>query len=157
MSFPVRVTAQIMGATVFNTKNATLEWTPQGTIRITQTEPGQQPLVVLDTPAQGLAGVSEYTTGQDMLVFKPVQGPKIKLSLMGSMLAPEWNESADAYARRQATVGVPPRSWWAESLAAQGVKITKWGWGKSFAIAGGIVVGAIAIGIIIALASGAFS
>lgn len=157
MSTPVRVTAQTMGATVFNTKHATLEWTPQGTIRITQTEPGEQPVVLLDTPPSGLKSVSEYATGQDMLVFKPLQGRPIKLSLMGSMLAPEWNESAEAYAMRQATVGVPPRSWWAESLAAQGVNVVRWGWGKSVAIAGGIVVGVIAIIVIAAAIGGAFA
>lgn len=156
MSTPVRVTAQTMGATVFNTKQATLEWTPQGNIRIMQTEPGQQPVILLDTRPSGLRQVSNYTANQSMLVFKPVQGGTIKLSLLNSMLAPEPNESADSYARRQVSTGVPPQSWWADSIAAAGVKVVKWGWGKTWAIAGGIVVGVIVVSIIIAALSGAF-
>lgn len=156
MSTPVRVTAQTMGATVFNTKQATLEWTPQGTIRVTQVEPGQPPVVLLDTPPSGLRQVSNYTANQSMLVFKPVQGSPVKVSLLNSMLAPEPNESADSYARRQVATGVPPQQWWVDSLAAQGVNISTWGWGKSWAIAGGIVVGVIVISVIIAALSGAF-
>ena len=149
MSTPVRVTAEIMGATVFQTKQATLEWTPQGTIRIVQTEPGQQPIVLLDTPPSGLREVGNYTVNQAMLVFKPVQGGSIKVSLLQTMLAPEPHESADSYAMRAATTGVPPQQWWADSLAASGVTVKGFGWGKTWAIAGGIVVGVI---VVIALA-----
>lgn len=156
MSVPVRVTADLMGATVFNTKQATLEWTPQGTIRIVQTEPGEQPVVLLDTPPQGLNQVSNHTVNQSMLVFKPQQGPNLKVSLMRSMLAPEPHESADAYAMRQATVGVPPQAWWAESLAAQGVKVVHWGWGKTWAIAGGVAVGVLVLAVLIGALAGAF-
>lgn len=156
MSTPVRVTAQTMGATVFNTKDATLEWTPDGRIRIVQVEPGEQPVVLLDTPPQGLKQVSNYTVNQNMLVFKPVVGTNVKLSMMNSMLAPEPNESADAYGRRAATTGVPPQSWWADSLRSNGVKVVNWGWGKSFAIAGAIVVGVIVVAVAIAALSGAF-
>lgn len=149
MSTPVRVTAEIMGATVFQTKQATLEWTPQGTIRIVQTEPGQQPIVLLDTLPSGLREVGNYTVNQAMLVFKPVQGGSIKVSLLQTMLAPEPHESADSYAMRAATTGVPPQQWWADSLAASGVTVKGFGWGKTWAIAGGIVVGVI---VVIALA-----
>lgn len=156
MSTPVRVTAQTMGATVFNTKNATLEWTPDGRIRIVEVEPGQQPVVLLDTPPQGLRQVSNHTVNQSMLVFKPQAGATIKLSLLGSMIAPEPNESADSYARRTAMTGVPPQSWWVQTLRAGGVKVVDWGWGKSFAIAGGIVGAVIVISVLVAALSGAF-
>jgi hypothetical protein len=156
VSTPVRVTAQTMGATVFNTKHATLEWTPQGTIRIVQTEPGQPPTLLLDTPPSGLREVANHTVNQSMLVFKPTQGKTIRVSLLGSMLAPEPHESADSFARRQATIGVPPQSWWADSLRANGVKVVNWGWGKTWAIAGGIVVGIIAVSLLIGALSGAF-
>ncbi|WP_156252766.1 hypothetical protein [Pseudactinotalea terrae] len=156
MNTPVRVTAQTMGATVFNTKNATLEWTPDGRIRIVEVEPGQQPAVLLDTPPPGLRQVSNHTVNQSMLVFKPQAGPTIKLSLLGSMIAPEPNESADSYARRTAMSGVPPQSWWVQTLRASGVKVVDWGWGKSFAIAGGIVGAVIVISLLVAALSGAF-
>ncbi|WP_420112084.1 hypothetical protein [Pseudactinotalea sp.] len=156
MSTPIRVTAQTMGVTVFNTKHATLEWTPDGRIRIVQVEPGAQPVVLLDTPPQGLKSVSNHTVNQSMLVFKPQTGPAIKVSLLGSMLAPEPDESADSYARRAATTGVPPQSWWVESLAGSGVKVDNWGWGKTFAIAGGIVVGIIVVSLLAFALSGGF-
>lgn len=156
MSTPVRVTAQTMGATVFNTKAATLEWTPEGRIRIVQNEPGQQPVVLLDTPPQGIREVANHTVNQSMLIFKPQSGPNIKLSLLGSVIAPEPDESADAYTRRTASMGVPPQSWWAESLVVSGVKVVNWGWGKSFAIAGGIVLAVIVIAVVAAALSGAF-
>lgn len=151
MSTPVRVTAQIMGATIFNSKQATLEWTPQGTIRIVQTEPGQQPVLLLDTPPSGLREVANYTANQAMLVFKPVQGGSIKVSLDGSMLAPEPHESADAYAMRAATTGVPPQQWWVDSLTASGVAVKSFGWGKAWAIAGGVVGVVILIAVLVAL------
>lgn len=156
MSTPVRVTAQTMGVTVFNTKAATLEWTPDGRIRIVQVEPGEQPTVLLDTPPQGLKEVQHHTVNQSMLVFKPQAGPNIKLSLLGSMIAPEPHESIDAYTRRTAMTGVPPQSWWADSLAANGVNVVHWGWGKAFAIAGGIVAAIIVIALIAGALSGAF-
>ena len=157
MNMPVRVTTTIMGATVFNTKQAVLEVTPDGRIRVTQTEPGQPPVVVLDTPPQGLAKVSNYTVGQSMLTLKPTQGKAVKLSMVGSMLAPEPNESADSYARRQASTGMPPQSWWAEMLAAQGVKVNNFGWGKYFGIAGITFVAIIVLIVVIAALTGAFS
>jgi len=156
VSTPVRVTAQTMGATVFNTKHATLEWTPQGTIRIVQTEPGQPPTLLLDTPPSGLREVSNYTVNQSMLVFKPTHGKNVKISLLGSMLAPEPYESADSFARRQATIGVPPQSWWADSLRANGVKVVDWGWGKTVGIAGGIAVGILTVLLLIGALAGAF-
>lgn len=156
MSTPVRVTGQIMGATVFNTKAATLEWTPEGRIRIVQNEPGEQPVLLLDTPPSALKQVSNYTANQSMLVFKQHNGPTIKLSLLNSMIAPEPNESADSYGRRTATSGVPPQQWWADTLAANGAKVVSWGWGKSFGIAGAIVVGVIVVAVLVAALSGAF-
>ncbi len=148
---PVRVTAHTMGATVFQMTPATLEWTPEGTLRVTQTPPGQPPVVVLDTPPAGLRAVTSHTVNQSMLVLKPVEGKAVRVSLQGSMLAPEPHESADAYARRAAVTGVPPQQWWEESLAASGVKVARWGWGKSWAIAGGIVGGIIVLAAVIAL------
>ena len=151
MSTPVRVIVQIMGATIFNTKQATMEWTPQGTLRIVQTEPGQQPVLLLDTPPSGLREIVSYTANQAMIVFKPVQGGAIKVSLQGSMLAPEPHESADAYAIRSATTGVPPQQWWVDSLAASGVTVKKFGWGKSWAIAGGVVAALVVFAVLVAL------
>lgn len=149
MSTPVRVTAQTMGVTVFSTKAATLEWTPDGRIRIMQVEPGQQPVVLLDTPPSGLKQVSNYTANQSSLVFKPHNGPTIKLSLLGSMLAPEPNESADSYGRRMATTGVPPQKWWADSLRSNGVKVMDFGWGKTWAIAGGVFAAIIVLVVVL--------
>ncbi|GAB2597793.1 hypothetical protein [Pseudactinotalea suaedae] len=153
MNTPVRVTAQTMGATVFNTKNATLEWTPDGRIRIVEVEPGQQPVVLLDTPPQGLQHVANHTVNQSMMVFKPQAGPTIRLSLLGSMIAPEPNESADSYARRTAMTGAPPQAWWVETLRASGVKVSDWGFAKTLPIAVGIVVGILVIAAIAAFFS----
>ena len=150
MHTPVRVTAQTMGVTVFSTKAATLEWTPDGRIRIVQVEPGEQPVVLLDTLPQGLKQVTSHTINQSMLIFHTQAGPDIKLSMLGSSIAPEPQESADSYARRAATTGVPPQSWWADSLAAHGVKVVHWGWAKTLPIAGGVLAVIIVISAIAA-------
>jgi hypothetical protein len=91
-----------------------------------------------------------------MLVLKPTQGKNLRISLLGSMLAPEPHESADSFARRQAAIGAPPQSWWVDSLRANGVKVVTWGWGKTWAIAGGIVVGILAVSLLIGALSVAF-
>lgn len=157
MSTPVRVTADIVGATVFNTKNATLEWTPEGRIRIVETEPGQQPQIVLDTPPQALAKVTSYQIGQQQLIFKPTQGRKIRLSLQRTMLAPLPQESAAEYSVRQATLGAPSAAWWTDSIEAAGTPVSRFGWGKYFAIVGGTIVGVIALIVLAAALGGAFS
>ncbi len=149
MSTPPRVTADVMGATVFNTKQATLEWTPEGRIRIVQVEPGEPPVLLLDAAPHELSKVTDYTFGNPpMLVFAPQNGKKLKVSLQRSMLAPEPNESAHAYGIRQAQLGVPPQSWWADSLRAAGANVKKFGAGWFFGIVGLTVVGVILIGVI---------
>lgn len=145
----IRVTATILGATVFNTTQAILELTPQNTIRITTAEPGEQPQILLDSGMQQLEQVQNHVINNQMLLFKPVQGKAIKVSLAGSMLAPEPNESADSYNRRVATTGVPPQEWWAQTIAAQGVTVKKFGAAFFFKVFGITIAAIIAISLLV--------
>lgn len=145
----IRVTATVLGATVFNTTEAILELTPQNTIRVTTAEPGEPPQILVDSGLQQLEQVQNHVINNQMLLFKPVHGKAVKVNLAGSMLVPEPNESADSYNRRVATTGVPPQEWWAQTIAAQGVKVKKFGAAFFFKVFGITIAAIVALSLLI--------